>query len=226
MTRATVAPLLTVPRITRWSEEEYDNSLTSRTGAGGRPAGIAYPTELPSDRVNGVLVLRCTGKTAGVPLWSSPHPGRQHHLMLHLRCRVCGGSADRTDDGHLWLLPLPTTPGGRPLTLEASWPEGAAVEHPPVCAPHALSSPTHCRALDGALLVRARTATLWGFAGLKFLSDPSDPDGPGPVRGHFSTGDPDRPWVLATHLLRTLTGCTPLTEQELRAELASRGTPS
>ena len=225
MTRPTAAPLLTVPRITRWSGEEYDNSLTARTDAGGQPMGIAYPVGLPSDRVNGVLVLRCTGKTAGVPRWDSPHPGRQHHLMLHLRCRVCGGPADRDDGGHLWLLPRPTTRSGRRRTLDSSWPEGAVVEHPPVCAPHAPSSPAQCRALDDALLVRVREAPVWGFAGLRFSSDPALPE-TGPVRGHFQTGDPDLPWVLATHLLRTLVGCTQLTAQDLRAELADRVAPT
>lgn len=225
MTPTPSTPALTVPSITRWSQEEYDNHLTASVDADGRMQGIVYPVELPSDRVNGVLVLRCTGEATGVPRWDSPHPGRQHHLMLHLRCRVCGGPADRTDEGHLWLLPRPTTPGGRPRTLGASWPEGAVVEHPPMCAPHALSSPTHCQALDGALLVRAREAPVWGVAGVRF---PSDPGGSvtGPVRGHFETGDPNLPWVVATHLLRMLTGCAPLTAQDLRAGLAAGGAPT
>ncbi len=66
---------------------------------------------------------------------------------------------------------------------------------------------------------------MWGFAGLRFPSDPDRP-GPGPVRGHFQAGDPDLPWVVSTHLLRSLTGCTPLTAEDLCAELAGRGAPT
>ena len=146
MTRATGAPPLTVPHITRWSGEEYDNGLTARTDAGGRPTGIAYPTELPSDRVNNVLVLRCTGEAAGVPLWNSPHPGRQHLLMLHMRHRRTGMTTDTSGSCPARQPPPatgePSTPPGRRApssSIRRSAPS-TPCRHPPSAGPWT----THC----------------------------------------------------------------------------------
>ncbi|MCX5215771.1 hypothetical protein OG689_42210 [Kitasatospora sp. NBC_00240] len=209
-----------VPTVTRWSGELLDPSLIVDTGPDG--ARLAYREETQADRVNGVLVLRFTGKPGqGQPLWNASHPGRQTRAMGGLLCRVCGAPADRTEDGVLWLLPHPTTPGGRRRTLDPCWPEGAVVEHPPICAPHALSSPRLCRALDGALLLRVANAPVYGLAGLRFDTGEGGPQAP--VRGQFALDSAELRWVAATHLLRTLTGCTRMSEEHLRVELARRG---
>jgi hypothetical protein len=43
-------------------------------------------------------------------------------------CQVCGGPADQTDDGGLWLLPDHREDW-------TGWPEGMANVEPPVCLP-------------------------------------------------------------------------------------------
>ncbi|MFJ2778286.1 MULTISPECIES: hypothetical protein [unclassified Kitasatospora] len=177
---------------------------------------------MPVDHVAGALVLRCTGMPGrGEPLWRRAHPGRQAELMLALACRVCGKPADRSSEGVLWLLPLPRMRSGRHRRVAPGWPEGARVEHPPVCAEHALASPGLCPALGGAVLVRASMTALWGVAGWRLLP------GTEPVHGCFAFGDARAlRWVAATHLLRTLTGCTVLTLEDLRAGLTGRSAVS
>ncbi|MFE2727269.1 hypothetical protein [Kitasatospora sp. NPDC059327] len=209
-----------VPAITRWSGELVDHSLVVDHGPDG--ARIAYDRETPADRVHGVLVLRCTGRQGlGEPLWEAVHFGRQARQMDSLLCRVCERPADRTDEGTLWLLPRPTTPGGQPRTLQPGWPEGAVTEHPPICAPHALSSPRRCPALRGARLVRSFETRPFGVAGLAFDLCGDRPDHP--VRGQFAMESPDLHRVAATHLLRTLAGCSTVSERLLKADLARRG---
>ncbi|MFB7673160.1 hypothetical protein ACFC26_17300 [Kitasatospora purpeofusca] len=205
-----------VPRITRWSGEILQRPARIRDHDGTERIG--YRQETPHDRVNGVLVLHSTGKQGqGEPVWNRAHPGRQVRLMLDLACRVCGKPADSTDQGTLWQLPPPTMPSGRPRRTPEGWPENATVEHPPVCAAHALQSPLLCPALDGALLVRVAESPLWGVAAMNLAP------GTEPAHGFFSFEDPAaQRWAAATHLLRTITGCTVLTPEELRADLARR----
>ncbi|MFE7525335.1 hypothetical protein ACFU7Y_06400 [Kitasatospora sp. NPDC057542] len=211
-----VSPTGPVPRITSWSGEVLQRPRRIRHDDGGKQIG--YWQETAGDRVNGVLVLRSTGEPGqGVPVWTRSHPGRQVQLMLTMACRVCGEPADHTEQGTLWLLPRPRMRSGRVRRLAAGWPEGAVVEHPPVCAAHALQAPGLCRALDGALLVRVTASEVWGVAGWCLGPEME------PVQGSFSFTEPELlRWVVATHVLRTVTGCTVLTAEELRADLACR----
>jgi hypothetical protein len=116
---------IVAPYITKWSAEV--DPPASVIDVGG---GIGYADEKPNDRdQHGVLWARASRHPGeGRPLFAQVHPLRQRRAMRMLLCSVCGGPADRDEDGVLWLLTdhRDDWPG---------WPSRMAAIEPPVCRP-------------------------------------------------------------------------------------------
>ena len=93
----------TIPYIVSWSAEKPPAKRLT-LAPGGR--GIAYEDELTHDRdAHGMLWRRSTLRPGqGRPLFGRVHTARQRRTMRQLLCQICGGPADRTDQGVLWLL--------------------------------------------------------------------------------------------------------------------------
>jgi hypothetical protein len=116
--------------------------------------------------------------------------------MRRLLCQVCGGPADRNDDGVLWVLKDDRDDW-------QGWPEGMAATHPPVCVGCARLSARACPHLRGGFVaVRVRDAGQCGAYGCLYL--------PGqPAREAILTSDDPRVrWLVATQLVRVLRGCS------------------
>jgi hypothetical protein len=118
--------------------------------------------------------------------------------MSGLRCQVCGGPADRTADGVLWVVdaePYELLPGAE-LTA-----------HPPVCRPCARRSVRSCPHLGRAsVALRVRSFAPHGVNGVLYR-----PTGSGPKAVDvqvFGFADPCLPWVLAGQLVMRLTEFT------------------
>jgi hypothetical protein len=142
------------PYITSWStEQDPPHTLVEHRGL-----GIAYLDETVIDRDDkGVLWYRTPSRPRqGRPEFGRVHPLRQRRAMRRLLCQVCGGPADHTSDGVLWLLKdhREDWPG---------WPENMAVTEPPVCAPCVRVASRLCPALrKGAVTVRVRHCPEFG----------------------------------------------------------------
>ncbi|WP_176946603.1 hypothetical protein [Lentzea fradiae] len=90
------------PFITAWStEQDLPCRLVEHPGR-----GVAYADEVVTDRdAHGVLWRQTsTRRGEGRPEFGRVHPAWQRQAMELLLCQVCGGPADRDDEGVLWLL--------------------------------------------------------------------------------------------------------------------------
>jgi hypothetical protein len=128
--------------------------------------------------------------------------------MRRLLCQVCGGAADRNDDGVLWLLKDHRDDW-------AGWPNRMAVDEPPVCVECVRLSVRLCPALRrGAAAIRAREYPVVGVRGRLFKSD-----GLAPVfvtdESMASYDDPAARWIQAGSLLRELHGATIVPVEQL-----------
>jgi hypothetical protein len=179
-----------VPYITKWSGEQALPVRVVRTGA-----GIAYADEVPWDRdERGVLWTRTAWRPGrGRPEFGRVHTTRQRRAMTRLLCQVCGGPADRTSGGVLWLLGEdPADPG--------SWPDPLLTGHPPVCAPCAVRAVRACPHLRGQYAVlRVRASEPAGVRGALY-----QPGWPGPVVAGIGFGDPRISWVKAGQFITRL----------------------
>jgi hypothetical protein len=164
--------------------------------------GIAYPTETLRDRDERDVLwtTMATRIGSGRPLFATMHPVRQRRTMLRLRCQVCAGPADRTEDGCLWLRP-----GGG----DAGWSVGRDTIFPPLCRPCARVSVRACPALrPGFLAVRAHSRVT-GVTGVRFQPGRRFPAlAPGDDDEVIRYGHPRARWTLATQLVRTLQDAT------------------
>jgi hypothetical protein len=189
-----------VPYTTLWSaEHDLPYELVERPDF-----GIAYADETLIDRDNhGVLWRRTPSKPRhGRPEFGNVHSLRQRRAMRRLLCQVCGGPADRTGDGVLWLLPdyCGDWPG---------WPDGMANVEPPVCLPCVGVSIRLCPALrKGAVAVRVREFPVAGVRGVLYRSGGVSPAAIGETIVTFD--DPVVQWVRAANLVRELRRCTVL----------------
>jgi hypothetical protein len=214
----------------RKGEEPVPESMLGiRYNRAGMPIGICYRWELPRDRDDrGVLWARTsqnlspdTRRPTGKPLFAAMHPARQRETMFSLRCQVCHGQASRTELGHLFLEKAGDGDA-----------EGITTGQPPVCLDHAVTGIEHCRHLidQGYVLLRSRVPRLYGVLGQGFkavdhalvplppLLSPDGSDLPIPYTRRELT-----PWVLASQLLRRLTGVTVV---DIDHELAAAGLPA
>jgi hypothetical protein len=163
-----------------------------------QPSGIGYADETSVDRdEHGVLWRRvgsCPGR--GRPQFGKVHPLRQRRAMRRLLCGVCGGPADRTELGVLWLI--------RDYTDDwPGWPEGMAATEPPVCLPCAKIAVRACPALrSGHIAVRVAGSTVAGVYGIRYQA------GHGGEDAIVTFDDPAIRWTRAAQLVRELRGCT------------------
>lgn len=186
-----------VPFIVRWSEErDGDMPVVFRRGL----QGIRYTNERSFDRDSyGILWSRTPSQPGrGVPQYGKVHSLRQRLCMAGLRCQVCGGPADRTTDGVLWLIDAPA---------DDLRPGAERTAHPPVCRPcahRAVRSCAHLRARYVA--VRASAFSFYGVQGAVYQATTSGPRvyDAAAVR----LGDPRLSWTRASQLLMILTDFT------------------
>ncbi|MFE1959889.1 hypothetical protein [Streptomyces sp. NPDC059479] len=198
----------TVPYITAWSAERAPAPIVT-----GRPrVGVAYEDEDLFDRDGeGVLWTRALSRPGqGRPVFGDVHPLRQRRAMRRLLCQVCGGPADRNEQGVLWLL-------GDHREDWPGWPENMAATHPPVCLPCAGQSVQACPHLGrGFAAVRVRSPRVSGVYGARY--HPANPFD-GPVEDVVKAyGDCGIRWVVASQLAMELRDCTFV---DLEAELAA-----
>lgn len=193
------------PYITAWSaEESVPYRLVDRLGH-----GLGYADEVPTDRDSrGVLWQRTpVRQQTGRPEFGRVHPLRQRRAMRRLLCQVCGGAADRTDDGVLWLLRdhRDDWPG---------WPEGMASVEPPVCVPCVAVSLKFCPALRrGAIAVRVREPPIVGVRGALYRKGAVAPVAV--EAAILSYDDPAVRWLMASALVREFQACTVVPFAEL-----------
>ncbi|MFI0942811.1 hypothetical protein [Streptomyces sp. NPDC021020] len=219
-----------VPYITVREGEELvpERTLGVRFSHAGKAIGICYRTEVARDRDDrGVLWARMSQdlspldrRPVGKPLWASVHPARQRETMSSLRCQKCCGQASRTHEGYLFL----EAAGDRPV-------EGMTTAQPPVCLAHALEGIERCSHLGehGYVLVRSRVPRLHGVIGQPYRMGTSglEPEPPRltPAGADVPIRFTERgllPWVLASQLVRQLTGVTVV---DIDRELAEAGLP-
>ncbi|WP_211280151.1 hypothetical protein [Streptomyces lushanensis] len=200
-----------VPYIARWSSERCPPSMVA---AGDR--GIRYTDELPHDRdARGILWKRIglsPGK--GRPEFGNVHFFRQRRAMRKLLCQICGGPADRTADGTLWLV-------GEDADDRDAWATDLVTGHPPLCVPCAVTSVRACPHLRKQYVaLRVRTFELGGVQGALYRLY-----GRTPV-AYSADGVPFHSWrihwVLAAQLLMSLAEFTMVDLAEEHAQYMRR----
>lgn len=185
------------PYITAWSaEQDLPCRIVERPDR-----SIGYDDELTTDRdQHGVLWMQTASRQGrGRPEFARVHPLRQRRAMDLLLCQVCGGPADRSEDGVLWLLR--DHRGDWP-----SWPEGMASTEPPVCRPCIAVARRLCPALRrGAVAVRVRQSPIAGVRGALYRRGVLVPV---TARAdNLAYDDPSVRRVLASALIRELRDC-------------------
>jgi hypothetical protein len=197
-----------VPYVTIWStEHDLPYQVIERRGF-----GIGYADEISADRdAHGVLWHRTFSRPhRGRPEWGNVHSLRQRRAMRRLLCQVCGGPADQTEDGVLWLLPNHQEDW-------TGWPEGMGNVEPPICVPCVGTSLRLCPKLRrGAAAIRVREFPTVGVRGALYERGPGGPV----VVAETVVGfyDPAIHWVRATNLVRELRVCAIVPLKELTSQ--------
>jgi hypothetical protein len=192
-----------VPYVTAWNSER----LPARTKVITRPlTGIGYLDETPDDRDEHGVLWRRVPSSPGVgrPEFGNIHTPRQREAMRDLLCQVCGGPADQTSEGLLWLLKDHRTdwPG---------WPHRMGVTEPPICLPCAQTARRHCPALrrEGHVALRVTGCPVSGISGVLYRPGAVYPAATNTGRLIMvAFDDPVVRWVQAAHLIREITRCT------------------
>lgn len=155
-----------VPYITAWSSEQSQAAtLIHRYGR------LGYADEHPLDRDRFGILWRRVGISprVGKPEFGRVHSLRQRRTMLRVLCQVCGGPADETRAGVLWLL-------GRAEYQQDPWPAPIETMHPPVCLPCALQAIRLCPHLrDHYVALRAQLFDLTGVYGARYVPTATGP---------------------------------------------------
>lgn len=195
----------------------------------GKALGLCYRTELAQDRDDrGVLWARTsqnltmgTSRPTGKPFFASMHPARQRATMSFLRCQVCHGEASCTELGYLFLE-----------KADDGDTEGITTGQPPVCLDHAVAGIENCRHLidEGYVLLRSKVPRLHGVLGQVYTAVNHTLEPLPPLLGSDGSDLPIpytmrelTPWVLASQLVRRLTGVTVV---DIDRELAAAGRPA
>ena len=198
-------PSIIAPYITAWSaEQDLPCTLVERPDH-----SIGYANELLSDRDRHGVLWRQTAlrHRVGRPEFARIHPLRQRRAMELLLCQVCGGPADRNDDGVLWLQ--------RDYRDDwPQWPDGMASVEPPVCLPCVPTARRMCPALQrGSVLVRVKDCPIAGVRGVFYMQSVLAPTAA--TAANFAYDDPAIRRVVASALIRELRGCVIVPLEEL-----------
>jgi hypothetical protein len=188
-----------VPFVTLWSGEQAGAMRVVWRRRGRR---IGYADERSYDRdERGVLWSRVASRPGrGRPMFGQIHSRRQRIAMAQLLCQVCGGPADRSDAGVLWLIDADS----RELL-----PHAEETAHPPVCRPCALSSVRVCPHLRSAVTaVRVRSFAPSRVNAVVYGLTPSGPRAVDTALVAF--GSPLMPYVRAHQLLMRLADFNPV----------------
>ncbi|SEP74475.1 hypothetical protein SAMN05216188_101355 [Lentzea xinjiangensis] len=196
---------IVAPYITMWSaEQDVPCRVIERPGR-----GIGYVNEILTDRdARGVLWRQTTGRQGlGRPEFGKVHPLRQRQAMDRLLCQVCGGPADETQEGVLFLL--------RDFRDDwPRWPEGMGSTEPPVCLRCVALSLRLCPALRrGAVAIRVREFPIAGVRGTLYRHGLLSPVTDRAVNMPYD--DPAVRWVLASALIRELRNCAIVPFEEI-----------
>ncbi|MFI9627431.1 hypothetical protein [Streptomyces sp. NPDC052042] len=164
---------------------------------------IAYRSPRPTDRDHhGNLWVRMQESTGGRVRYECMHVQRQRACMEGMLCQICGGPADRNEQG--WLFLDWRRPDSPP-----SWPEKSITSMPPLCNEHARVSVRQCpflRTADHAVL-RVRKPQLYGVSGAVYqLTDTGWRTFDNDVLAPY--GKPRLPGMLASRVHRELRGVT------------------
>lgn len=184
------------PYVTAWStERSLPVNVITAPGV-----GIAYADETLTDRDrDGVLWCRTAISPGhGRPDFGRVHPQRQRRAMLRLLCQVCGGPADQTEQGVLWLIR--DFRGDWP-----DWPNRMGVNEPPICRTCVQTSLDRCPALrKGAVTLRARRYPVAAARGALYAGHlPAFTE-----TATIALDDPKIRWLRAISLVRELNDCT------------------
>ncbi|MEU8688826.1 hypothetical protein [Streptomyces sp. NPDC048665] len=199
-----------VPFITAWSGERVPSQpLAEIAGRGG--TGLGFVDEQPLvDRQYYALWVRMPAVRTGRPDLKAVHALRQRQAMSRLLCQMCGGPTlgERPDERTLFLV---GAAGGRPIS------EGEQTSSPPLHAVCARLAVEHCPRLRrgwAAALVEYTPA--WGVEGILYRPDTLEPE-----EGLHSVSFLDTArlhWILASRLLVTLEGVTPVDDLDALCE--------
>jgi hypothetical protein len=188
-----------VPFIARWSGEQ--DPAVRVVARGGQWTGIAYADRRAFDRdkPSSVLWARTTSRQGkGVAQYGKVHSLRQRLCMMRLLCQICGGPADRTAEGTLWLIDA----HARDLL-----PMAEITTHPPVCLPCAHRSIRVCPHLRPEwVALRVKSAVPYGVNGILY-----QPAHPTPVQvtvADVPFHSARIPWVLASQLIMRISDFT------------------
>jgi hypothetical protein len=208
---------LPVPYVVLWSAERVTaaRALTVRPDG----CGLGYRGEEPRDRDRqGVLWARTRNAPGeGEPRFGAMHPARQRQAMVDKLCQVCGGPADRTSRG--WLFLLPGTDG-------ETQSEAGLSTKPPLCEPCARLALRHCPRLTNPVALRVRRPRVWGVFGDHYVPGPNGLAAL-PTDGYMPYGHPARRWFLASQLVLDLERCTrvPLPGDRVEMNRVERNNP-
>ncbi|MCC3770898.1 hypothetical protein [Streptomyces sp. UNOC14_S4] len=209
---------LTVPYITAWSGETRRTAAIIRNRAG---TGITFlGGENVQDRdERGVLwTNRGLAPGKGTPQFGYVHSQRQRRCMRRWLCQVCGGPADHSVDGTLWLLDTAGVEGSFPQAVERT-------VQPPVCRRCAVEAPPLCPALRRShALVRVRDHAVAGVYGHFYELCRSTGQVDSDREEYVYYGDPAQWWVLAGQLFAHLSGISRVPEDET-ARWREQGAP-
>ncbi|WNI14692.1 hypothetical protein [Actinacidiphila sp. ITFR-21] len=198
-----------VPYITAWSSEE-----TLRTTLTAHRNRLGYEGEHPLDRDKFGILWRRIGISPGVgtPEYGAVHSLRQRRTMLRTLCQVCGGPADQTRDGVLWLM-------GRAEYERAPWPAPIESPHPPVCLNCAVQAIRLCPHLrDHYIAVRVRRFHLSGVYGALYV--PTLPEPRATTVETLALSDRRTAWLQASQFIMRLVDYRVV---DLDAEAAAQG---
>ncbi|MFF6985577.1 hypothetical protein [Streptomyces sp. NPDC010273] len=206
-------------------------AITARSGEAPPPqplmrqrTRLGFTDEVSTDRQYDVLWMRMPARPRGEPDYEFIHGLRQRAAMARMLCQVCYGPTPASvGKPGLFLL---GAAGGRPIC------DGEPTASPPVHAACARSAVEYCRPLSrGWSAALVENTPVWGVAGTLYdprtLAAVPPPDGRSLHRIGFA--DARIPWVLASRLMITLEGVTPvanledLSDAELAAASAASG---
>ncbi|MFJ4631542.1 hypothetical protein [Streptomyces sp. NPDC088847] len=191
-------------------------AIATRSGEEPRPqplmrqrSRLAFTDEVWSDRQYETLWMRQPSLARGEPQFEFVHGLRQRRLMTRMLCQVCTGPTPAAiGQPALFLL---GADGGRPIR------DGEETASPPVHAACARTTLEYCRPLSrGWSAAMVERTPIWGVAGAMYdprtMTAVPPPEGRRLHRVPFS--DDRLAWVLASRLMVTLEGATPVTDLE------------